>query len=104
MTDEGTLRQAVASDQAAAALNVPSSASLRSAPSPQGEDNGATAALEITIHEGRNRQIRRMAQAAGLTVTRLKRVAEGPITLGDMKPGEWRKLTEAELTQLTMDN
>ncbi|MBR7009731.1 MAG: rRNA pseudouridine synthase [Oscillospiraceae bacterium] len=63
-----------------------------------GEQN--TAALEITIHEGRNRQIRRMAEAAGLTVTRLKRVAEGPLTLGELKPGEWRLLTEAELQKL----
>ena len=61
------------------------------------------AALEITIHEGRNRQIRRMAQAAGLTVTRLKRIAEGPLTLGDLKPGEWRRLTEEELSQLRME-
>ena len=58
------------------------------------------AGLEITIHEGRNRQIRRMAEAAGLTPTRLKRVAEGPIALGDLKPGQWRPLTEAELRQL----
>ena len=64
----------------------------------------ATALLEITIHEGRNRQIRRMAQAAGLTPTRLKRVAEGPLTLGDLKPGQWRELTEAELAQLTVEN
>ena len=62
------------------------------------------AALEITIHEGRNRQIRRMAQAAGLTVTRLKRVAEGPLTLGDLKPGQWRELTEAELQQLKIES
>ena len=56
--------------------------------------------LEITIHEGRNRQIRRMAEAAGLTVTRLKRVAEGGLTLGDLKPGEWRVLTDEELRRL----
>ncbi|MBR6376550.1 MAG: rRNA pseudouridine synthase [Oscillospiraceae bacterium] len=58
------------------------------------------ALLEITIHEGRNRQIRRMAQAAGLTPTRLKRVAEGPLALGDLKPGQWRRLSEAELNSL----
>ena len=58
------------------------------------------ARLEITIHEGRNRQIRRMCQAAGLTVTRLKRVREGPISLGDLKPGQWRELTAAELAAL----
>ncbi|MBR6119987.1 MAG: rRNA pseudouridine synthase [Oscillospiraceae bacterium] len=64
----------------------------------------ATALLEITIHEGRNRQIRRMAQAAGLTPTRLQRVAEGPITLGDLKPGQWRELSEAELRELRIEN
>ena len=58
------------------------------------------AALEITIHEGRNRQIRRMAEAAGLTVTRLKRVAEGGLTLGDLKPGEWRYLSADEIKAL----
>ncbi len=64
----------------------------------------ATALLEITIHEGRNRQIRRMAEAAGLTTTRLQRIAEGPISLGDLKPGQWRYLTEAELERLTIDS
>ena len=59
--------------------------------------------LEITIHEGRNRQIRRMAEAAGLTVTRLKRIAEGGLTLGDLKPGEWRRLTEAELAAISAE-
>ena len=59
-----------------------------------------TAALEITIHEGRNRQIRRMAEAAGLRPTRLKRIAEGGLCLGDLKPGQWRRLTEKELEQL----
>ena len=45
-----------------------------------------------------------MAQAAGLTPTRLQRIAEGPISLGEMKPGQWRYLTEAELERLTMDS
>ncbi|MBO4418885.1 MAG: rRNA pseudouridine synthase [Oscillospiraceae bacterium] len=58
------------------------------------------AALEITIHEGRNRQIRRMAEAAGLKTTRLKRIAEGPVQLGSLKPGEWRRLYQAELAAL----
>ena len=58
------------------------------------------AELEITIHEGRNRQIRRMAEAAGLTATRLKRIAESGLTLGDLKPGQWRRLTEAECAAL----
>ena len=65
---------------------------------------GATALLEITIHEGRNRQIRRMARAAGLTPTRLQRVAEGPITLGGLKPGQWRELSETELSKLKMES
>jgi len=52
--------------------------------------------LEITIHEGRNRQIRRMCQAAGMTVIRLIRVQEGPVSLGDLKSGAWRYLTEQE--------
>ena len=59
-----------------------------------------TAALEITIHEGRNRQIRRMAEAAGLKPTRLKRIAEGGLRLGDLKPGQWRVLTAAECEAL----
>ena len=62
------------------------------------------ALLEITIHEGRNRQIRRMACAAGLTPTRLQRIAEGPIQLGDLKPGQWRPLTEEELSQLKKES
>jgi 23S rRNA pseudouridine2605 synthase len=62
-----------------------------------------TAKLEIAIHEGRNRQIRRMARAAGLIPTRLQRIAEGPITLGDLKPGQWRELSEAELRKLRIE-
>ena len=62
-----------------------------------------TALLEITIHEGRNRQIRRMAEAAGLKTTRLQRIAEGPIQLGDLKPGQWRLLTPEELARLKME-
>lgn len=57
---------------------------------------GATAMLEVVIHEGRNRQIRRMCEAAGLTVTRLRRVKEGELSLGNLKPGEYRLLTEEE--------
>ena len=68
--------------------------------SEQSEESVPIAALEVTIHEGRNRQIRRMAEAARLTVTRLKRVAEGPITLGDLKPGEWRVLSADEIKAL----
>lgn len=58
------------------------------------------AALEVTIHEGRNRQVRRMCQTAGLTVTRLKRVREGALSLGDLPVGTWRHLTEEEVESL----
>lgn len=56
--------------------------------------------LEIVIHEGRNRQIRKMCEAANLKLTRLKRVAEGSLQLGDLKPGKWRRITESELQEL----
>lgn len=59
------------------------------------------ARLTIRIHEGRNRQIRRMSQLAGLTVTRLRRIQEGSIILGDLPLGAWRYLTAAEVRQLS---
>lgn len=52
----------------------------------------------VTIHEGRNRQIRRMCQAAGMEVTRLCRISEGDLRLGTLPLGKWRYLTEEELT------
>ncbi|MBQ9687222.1 MAG: rRNA pseudouridine synthase [Oscillospiraceae bacterium] len=55
------------------------------------------ACLSVTIHEGRNRQVRKMCQLAGLQVTKLLRVAEGALTLGQLKSGQWRYLTEAEV-------
>lgn len=57
--------------------------------------------LTITIHEGRNRQVRRMCAQAGLEVTRLRRIREGKLALGGLKPGRWRPLTGAELALLT---
>lgn len=62
-------------------------------------ENGI-AKLQITIHEGRNRQIRRMCEQAGLFVTRLKRVAEAGLTLGDLKPGEYRELSSEEIQSI----
>ena len=56
--------------------------------------------LRVTIHEGRNRQIRRMCQAAGMTVTRLRRIREGGLSLGDLAPGAWRYLTREEVARL----
>lgn len=61
---------------------------------------GSSARIHITIHEGRNRQVRRMCQAAGLYVTRLRRIAEGSVSLGDLPKGKWRHLTEQEIAHL----
>ena len=58
------------------------------------------AELEITIHEGRNRQVRRMCAFAGMQVERLIRVKEGNLTLGDLPAGQWRYLTEKEIDAL----
>lgn len=56
--------------------------------------------LCVVIHQGKNRQVRRMCAAAGLKVERLRRVREGAVLLGGLKPGRWRALTEAELNSL----
>jgi 23S rRNA pseudouridine2605 synthase len=56
--------------------------------------------LEITIHEGRKRQVRRMCEAVGHPVTGLRRVALGPLTLGELEPGAYRELTRAEVEAL----
>lgn len=56
--------------------------------------------LTVVIHQGKNRQVRRMCAAAGLKVERLQRVREGEIRLGGLKPGKWRALTVAELAYL----
>lgn len=62
------------------------------------KDEGAL--LEIRIHEGRNRQVRRMCTAAGLHVTRLRRVGEGRLKLGELPVGAWRLLTEREVEEI----
>ncbi|NET11158.1 MAG: pseudouridine synthase [Merismopedia sp. SIO2A8] len=56
--------------------------------------------LELTLTEGRNRQVRRMTAAIGFPTLRLIRVAIGPLTLAGLKPGEWRDLTSPEVKQL----
>ncbi|MEM1484973.1 pseudouridine synthase [Oscillospiraceae bacterium PP1C4] len=56
--------------------------------------------LQITIQEGRNRQVRRMCEAVGLEVARLKRTSIGPLKLGMLAPGEWRELKPSELIAL----
>ena len=61
---------------------------------------GERARLQVTIHEGRNRQVRRMCQAAGMHVTRLCRIREGSLSLGDLPKGKWRYLSQAEVAAL----
>ena len=61
------------------------------------------AILDVTIHEGRNRQVRRMCQAAGLEVARLKRISEGALRIGELKTGAWRYLEPKEIEQLLKD-
>jgi 23S rRNA pseudouridine2605 synthase len=56
--------------------------------------------IELTIHEGRNRQVRRMCEAVGRPVRELVRIRFGPLELGDLRPGRARRLTAAELRQL----
>ena len=58
------------------------------------------AVLSIVIHEGKNRQIRRMCAACDLRVSRLRRVAEHTLTLGNLPSGKWRYLTEEEVSAL----
>lgn len=55
---------------------------------------------ELTIHEGRFHQVKRMFEAVGCTVTYLKRLSMGSLTLGDLQKGEYRKLTEEEVSLL----
>jgi pseudouridine synthase len=59
-----------------------------------------SAKLSITIGEGRNRQVRKMCTAAGLTVIELKRVSEGFLELGDLQSGKWRHLSAEEIEHL----
>lgn len=56
--------------------------------------------LEITIHEGRNRQVRKMFEAVGCTVKKLKRTAEAGLKLGHLPLGRWRRLSESEINML----
>jgi 23S rRNA pseudouridine2605 synthase len=63
-------------------------------------DGNGNAQLEVMIHEGRNRQVRRMCNIAGMKVVRLIRIAEGQLQLGKLPLGKWRRLTEEEVEQL----
>lgn len=59
-----------------------------------------TSVVELTLHEGRKRQVKRMLKAVGHPVVALKRTRVGPLTLGKLRPGEWRELTEGEVEAL----
>ena len=61
---------------------------------------GQKAKFQVTIHEGRNRQVRRMCEAAGMHCTRLRRVREGSLALGELPLGKWRHLTAQEVEEL----
>lgn len=63
-------------------------------------EKGSFEILRFRIHEGRNRQVRRMCQCAGLTVLWLQRVAEGALRLGELKSGQWRYLQDTEIQYL----
>jgi len=65
-----------------------------------GSTGSEKATLEIVLSEGHNREIRRMCDAVGLSVTRLKRTAIGPLKLGSLKAGEYRKLASGEIAAL----
>jgi 23S rRNA pseudouridine2605 synthase len=56
--------------------------------------------LELTIHEGRKHQVKRMCEAVGHPVRELQRIAFGPLRLGGLEPGEHRHLTPAEVERL----
>ena len=67
----------------------------------RGRASGGVTQLSVTIHQGKNRQVRRMCAKAGLTVMRLKRIREGKLLLDrNLQPGQWRLLTKEEVTQL----
>lgn len=62
--------------------------------------DGEKALFGIVIHEGRNRQVRRMCQAAGMRCVRLRRIREGSLSLGELPEGQWRYLSEDEVRAL----
>lgn len=70
----------------------------------RGRTTGGVTQLSVTVHQGKNRQVRRMCAQAGLGVLRLKRVREGGLSLDrTLKPGAWRELTSQELLLLEED-
>lgn len=68
------------------------------------EKNRGSAVLSVTIHEGRNRQVKKMFERVGCTVTHLKRISIGGLELGDLPAGKWRRLTPEEIKLLCADD
>lgn len=67
----------------------------------RGKSSGGVTQLSVVIHQGKNRQVRRMCAKAGLNVLRLKRIREGTVSLDrTLKPGQWRELTREEVAKL----
>ena len=117
LTNDGDLAQRVAhpshgveKEYLAEVEGTPSRGALRRLREGVELDDGPTApaqvtavapgALRITLHEGRNRQVRRMCAAVGHPVVRLVRVRIGPLADRQLAPGEWRELTQAEVRSL----
>ena len=63
------------------------------------KSSGRESHLVVTLREGKNREIRRLFDAIGHPVTRLKRIAFGAVNLGELAPGQWRELNEAEIRE-----
>ena len=74
-------------------ITAPAKVSIRS-------KKGNTAVVRLVLHEGRKRQVRRMMAAVGNPVIKLNRTSFGPVSLGNLARGKWRKLNEAELEQI----
>jgi 23S rRNA pseudouridine2605 synthase len=121
LTNDGELanllthpRHGVAKTYLAEVEGVPSAAAVRQLREGVALDDGVTspaqvhlvqprqgrAALEVTIHEGRNRQVRRMCEAVGHPVRRLVRTQIGPVTDARLPPGRWRTLSAGEVRGL----
>lgn len=89
----GHLRQPVSID--GYKIRVPKVDVLRAA-----QSSDEKALLQVTIHEGRNRQVRKMCDMAGMRVVRLVRVREGCLQLGNLPPGKWRHLSKEEIEEI----
>lgn len=120
LTNDGDLAQllahpshGVAKEYLAEVRGAPSAGALRALRSGVDLDGVPTAparvgvvapgVLRIVLHEGRNRQVRRMCEAVGHPVTRLVRTRIGPLTDPALKPGRWRSLADGEVRALAAD-